>query len=247
MRSIAFHIQKGGTGKTSCAGNAAAGLARKGLKTALIDCDRQGNASSWFLTDPVDYELADVLAGRAGAAQALIEIAPGFSIIPTAPLEGGLGDFAETGLIKKPKAFEALAASLASLGFAYAVFDCSPAFSPLERSVIGCADEVVTPLAPEYFSMDGIEIFTRELARIRGGSRRAVRHDKIICNGINRSFSHHVAFYENLKKLEYRIFTVPQDARIPKAQIFHQSLYDFDARAKSIPAFEELIQAITEA
>ena len=247
MRSIAFHIQKGGTGKTSCAGNAAAGLSRRGRKTALIDCDRQGNASSWFLTDPIDYELADVLCGRAGASQALIEIAPGLAILPTAPLEGGLGAFAETRLINDPKAFETLAAGLAALGFEYAVFDCSPAFSLLERSVIGCADEVVTPLAPEYFSMDGIEIFTQELARIRKASRRAIRHDKIICNGINRSFSHHVAFHENLKNLGYRIFTVPQDARIPKAQIFHQSLYDFDARAKSIPAFEELIQAITEA
>ena len=52
MKTIAFHIQKGGTGKTSCAGNVAAGLARHGHKTALIDCDQQGNASSWFLTAP---------------------------------------------------------------------------------------------------------------------------------------------------------------------------------------------------
>jgi chromosome partitioning protein len=49
MRSIAFHIQKGGTGKTSCAGNVASGLARQGHKTVLIDCDQQENASSWRL------------------------------------------------------------------------------------------------------------------------------------------------------------------------------------------------------
>ena len=58
MKSIAFHIQKGGTGKTSCSGSIAAGLARKGHKTILVDCDQQGNASSWFLTNPIDYELA---------------------------------------------------------------------------------------------------------------------------------------------------------------------------------------------
>ncbi|MDR0553477.1 MAG: ParA family protein [Treponema sp.] len=247
MRSIAFHIQTRGTGKTSCAGNVAAGLARRGHKTALIDCDQQGNASSWFLTAPIDRELADILSGEAETAQTLVEAAPGLFLIPVAPLDGSLTAFAETQLIKKPRAFEFLAADLAGLGFEYAVFDCSPSFSQLERAVIGSADEVITPLTPEYFSMDGIEIFTKELARISRAMRRDIRHDKIVCTMINRSFSHHLAFYENLRKLDYRIFTVPQDTRIPKAQIFHQSLYDFDPKAKAVPSFEELIQAITEA
>jgi cellulose biosynthesis protein BcsQ len=247
MRSIAFHIQKGGTGKTSCAGNAAVGLARRGHKTVLIDCDQQGNASSWFLTSPIDYELADVLLGKQETALALTGIDPGLSLLPVSPLDGTLTAFAETQLIKNPKAFEFLVADLAALGFAYAIFDCSPSFSQLERTIIGSTDEVITPLTPEYFSMDGIELFTKELAQISKAMRRNIRHDKIICTMINRSFSHHVAFYENLKKLSYRIFTVPQDTRIPKAQIFHQSIYDFDPKSKAVPAFEELIQAITEA
>ena len=247
MKTIAFHIQKGGTGKTSCAGNVAAGLARHGHKTALIDCDQQGNASSWFLTAPIDYELADILTGKAETAQAVTEIAPGLSLLPVSPLDGNLTAFAETQMIKNPKAFEFLIADLSALGYAFAVFDCSPSFSQLERAIIGAVDEVITPLTPEYFSMDGIEIFTKELAQIRRNMRRNIAHDKIICNMINRSFSHHMAFYENLKKLSYRIFTVPQDTRISKAQIFHQNIFDYDPKSKTIPALEELVRAITEA
>jgi cellulose biosynthesis protein BcsQ len=246
MRSIAFHIQKGGTGKTSCAGTVAAGLARRGLKTALIDCDQQGNASSWFLTAAIDCELADVLLAQTKTEQALAEIAPCLSILPVSPLDGNLTAFAETQLIKNPKAFEFLIADLKALGFAFAIFDCSPSFSQLERAVIGAVDEVITPLTPEYFSMDGIEIFTQELAQIRKAMRRAITHDKIICNMVNRSFSHHTAFSENLKKLSYRIFTVPQDTRIPRAQIYHQHIFGFDPKSKAIPAFEEIIQTITE-
>jgi cellulose biosynthesis protein BcsQ len=246
MKTIAFHIQKGGTGKTSCAGTVAHGLARRGNKTALVDCDQQGNASSWFLTEPITYELADVLLGKAETAQALTEIAPGLSLLPVSPLDGALNEFAETQLVKNPKAFEFLIADLSVQGYSFAVFDCSPSFSQLERAVIGAVDEVITPLTPEYFSMDGIEIFTKELAQIRKAQRRSIAHDKIVCNMINRSFSHHLAFYENLQKLSYRIFTVPQDTKIPKAQIYHQSIYDFDPKSKTIPAFEELVQAITE-
>ena len=46
MRSICFHIQKGGVGKTSAAGILVCGLARRQYRTVLIDCDPQGNASS---------------------------------------------------------------------------------------------------------------------------------------------------------------------------------------------------------
>ncbi|MDR2741721.1 MAG: ParA family protein, partial [Treponema sp.] len=167
MKTIAFHIQKGGTGKTSCAGNVAVGLARCGCKTALIDCDQQGNASSWFLMSPINYELADILTGKAETVQAITGIAPNLSLLPVSPLDGNLTAFAETQLIKNPKAFEFLIADLSVLGYAFAVFDCSPSFSQLERAIIGAVDEVITPLTPEYFSMDGIEIFTKELSQIR--------------------------------------------------------------------------------
>jgi hypothetical protein len=50
---------EGGTGKTSCAGNIAVGLARQGHKTVLIDCDQQENASSRFITVPYVSSYAD--------------------------------------------------------------------------------------------------------------------------------------------------------------------------------------------
>ena len=246
MKSIAFHIQKGGTGKTSCGGSVAAGLARKGHKTILVDCDQQGSASSWFLASPIDYELADALTGKAATERAIIELGANFYLLPVSPLDGALTSFAETQLIKRPKAFEFLLADLSALGFAYAVFDCSPSLTQLERAIIGSVDEVINPLTPEFFSIDGIELFTNELAQIEKAMRRKITHNKIICNMINRSFSHHVGFYENLKKLSYRIFAVPQDTRIPQSQIFHQSIYDYAPKSKTIAVFDELIYAITE-
>ena len=246
MVTIAFHIQKGGTGKTSCAGTVAGGIARLGYKTALIDCDQQGNTSSWFLTDSIAYELSDVLTGKTETGRALKEIAPSFFLLPVSPLDGNLTAFAENHLIRNPKCFEFLIADLASAGFKYIIFDCSPSFSQLERAVIGAVDEVITPLTPEYFSMDGIEIFTKELSRIRRAMRRPIIHDKIICNMVNRSFSHHLAFRGNLQKLSFRVFTVPQDTNIPKAQIYHQSIFDYDPKSRSVPSFEEIIKAVTE-
>jgi chromosome partitioning protein len=71
MRTIAFGLQKGGVGKTSIAGNVAALASRRG-KVLLIDGDPQGSASSWLLTAPAKWELADVLQGKATLGEAVV-------------------------------------------------------------------------------------------------------------------------------------------------------------------------------
>ena len=44
-KTIAFHLQKGGVGKTTISGTLACQSALDGFKTLLIDVDPQGNAS----------------------------------------------------------------------------------------------------------------------------------------------------------------------------------------------------------
>jgi cellulose biosynthesis protein BcsQ len=244
MRKICFHIQKGGVGKTSVSGAVAAGLARRGKKTVFIDADPQGNASSWYCGETVKADIGDILAHRAGLPEAVKEIAPSLAMVPVIAIGGTLKRWSETELAADPKAFEFLAGDLAALGFEYAVFDCSPSFSQLERAVIAEMDEVVSPLSPEFFSVDGIEIFVAELRDIERKHRRNIRNDKIALNMVNKSFSRHRAFQEALAKLDYRIFPIPQDAKIAECQIAHKSLYDFAPGAKSIPAFDALTEAL---
>jgi len=54
MRSILILNSKGGTGKTTLACNLAAWFANEGLKTALIDYDRQQSALDWLALRPDD-------------------------------------------------------------------------------------------------------------------------------------------------------------------------------------------------
>jgi cellulose biosynthesis protein BcsQ len=244
MRKICFHIQKGGVGKTTIAGTVAAGLARRGKKTVFIDADPQGSASSWYCGESIQADLGDVLAHRASLPEAVKEIAPSLSMVPVIAIGGTLKKWSETELTADPKAFEFLSGDLAALGFEYAVFDCSPSCSQLERAVIAEMDEVVSPLAPEFFSVDGIEIFVAELRSIEQKYRRKIRNDKIALNLVNQSFSRHRAFQEALATLDYRIFTIPQDAKIAECQIAHQSLYAFAPGTKGVPAFDALTEAL---
>lgn len=233
-------------GKTSVTGNVAALLAREGKKTLLVDCDPQANTTSWFCPGKPEHDIADVITGQISAEKAICPLGDNFSFLPVIAGTGALKEWAETELVRSPRAVEFLISDLENLGAEYALFDCSPSLSLLERSVISCMDEVINPLSAEFFSIDGIEGFVNEMHNIEKANRRTIKNDKIVVNLLNRSFARHRAFLEELKKLQYSVFVIPQDSKIAECQIAHRSLVDFEPRAKSLRFFRELVKSVME-
>ena len=239
MKQLAFHIQKGGVGKTTLSGNIA-WLLSKIKKVALIDCDPQGNTSSWFLKEAPPHELADVLQGSVEVKEALIDITDNLSILPTFSLDGVLKQYAETRLNDEPFIFEELGEELNDLGYDTVIYDLSPGMSKLEKSVLIAMDEVIVPLTPEYFSVDGITIFNNELQKLNRNFRRNVRFNKIACNLVNRSFRRHTDFIQALKRLDYELFLIPQDTHLAECQIHHQPLSGYDRNSRALPELKRL-------
>lgn len=240
MVKIAFHIQKGGVGKTSLSGNIAYSLALKGKKTVMIDCDQQGNLSSWFLSNTPDFELSDILNKNTVAENALVNIADDLYILPTFGIGGMLKKYAETQLAYEPQAFNKLCSRLQQLNFDYAIFDLSPGMSLLEKNIIAVMDEVITPLTPAHFSIDGIEIFNYELKKINDDFSSQVKHKKIIINMFNHSFREHNIILDKMKALNYSLYTIDQDRKIAESQTAGQSIFQYYATSKTIPEFERL-------
>ena len=70
--TIAVLSQKGGTGKTTTVRTLTDVLRRIDLDVLAVDLDPQGNLSDYFDVDPgASPSIADVLTGRAEAAQAI--------------------------------------------------------------------------------------------------------------------------------------------------------------------------------
>ena len=75
MRKIAIASRKGGVGKTTTAVHLAAGLARAGSRTLLVDCDVQGHCKIHLGADP-ELGLGELIKGEASPERAAVEIRP---------------------------------------------------------------------------------------------------------------------------------------------------------------------------
>jgi chromosome partitioning protein len=238
MISIAFHLQKGGVGKTTLSGTLAVNGSYKG-RTLLIDCDPQGNASSWFLKQ-FEYELADTLMGKVTVPDAIVKnVLPNFDILPTFGLDGGLKLYGETKLNDEPFVFCDLFDELMKIGYDYVVADLSPGMGRLEKAVLIACDQVITPMTPEFFSLDGITIFDNELAKLKKAMRRAPKHTMIILNAFDARIKQHCAIVETAKKLPCTVFTIPVDPVFRKSQAANVSSQNFGGMK---PVTEEIIR-----
>ena len=249
MKAVAVYLQKGGTGKTSLSGSIAYELAKRG-PTALLDFDPQGNASSWFLTAAPQHELAEALSGAVEVAEAITPTGtPGLDLLPTFGLDGSLKAYAENRLADEPYICVDLVAELSRLGYAYAVLDLSPGMGRLERAALLAAGEVITPILPEYFSLDGLETFTHELARLKNAMRTAPEHRILVVNGFDARIGQHRTIAGQADEIAGKtVFRVPVDPAFRKAQARHvpvQALpHDESAKEDTITALLGITEAI---
>ena len=245
-KTIAFHLQKGGVGKTTISGTLACQSAINGHNTLVIDCDPQGNLSSWFLTQPPKYELSDVLQGKCFVEEAIIK-APelgNLSILPTFGIGGTLKNYSETKLAEEPFVIQDLVKDV-SENFEHIILDLSPGLGRLERSALIASDEIITPMTPEVFSLDGLEIFIDELGKLKKNMRSSVKHNKIIINSFDERIRQHRDIFRAAEESgRFAVYKIPVDPLFRKAQEASKAPQPFKVRGRGLKT--KTIQAIAD-
>ncbi|HTB70967.1 MAG TPA: ParA family protein, partial [Solirubrobacteraceae bacterium] len=159
--TIAVLSQKGGTGKTTAVRTLTDAFRRSGVRTLAIDLDPQGNLSDYFDLPPdVEPTIADVLAGRASAGEAIHEdLIPANLLLAEAELMlgGKIGRelTLRRALAKAPERYELI------------LIDCPPSLGLLTVNALVAADHALITAEAQYFALQGVEqaIELVELAR----------------------------------------------------------------------------------
>ena len=182
MKSIAFFNNKGGVGKTSLVYHLAWMYADLGLSVVAADFDPQANLTTMFLEENELIEFWEkdrhartvygafepLLEGTGDiAAPHTIEVSPGLNLLvgdlALSSAEGDLASEWPNCLDGRPRAFRVISAlwRMASLASEQAeanvvLIDVGPNLGPLNRSALVAAEDVIIPLGPDLFSLQGL-------------------------------------------------------------------------------------------
>ena len=223
MRTIAIMNQKGGVGKTTTSVNLAAALSRNGSKVCIIDMDPQGHASLHLGLDgnPDTLTIYDVFAEASTIDKARQLVGENLSIVPSnidlAAVEVELANTARREFILRG----AIQQWRDDAKFDYVIMDCPPSLGVLTINALCAATEVIIPLQPHFFALQGLSKLFETTALV---TRRLNRELKV--SGIA------LCLYESGTRLaadvteDLRHFLTSSDADTPwaKAKIFRSRI-----------------------
>ena len=157
-RIITIANQKGGVGKTTTVMNLAHALTKQGKKVLVVDSDPQANLTSYLNAQPNhtldELYLAKKLLGPAHLGAFITPTPSGVSIIAC---DSGLSGV-EYYLFSRPQRETILAGYLEMLApdFDFILIDTPPSINLLTVNALTACDEVLIPVQPEFFSLEGL-------------------------------------------------------------------------------------------
>ena len=173
--TIVFGMQKGGVGKTTLSVNFAAELARKGLKTLIIDADTQGTATDYFFTErPAPSQTIAKLYDQTDDFNIITEddsfiYETNRKNLFIAPASLSLAEADKNGA-RLPKSYERLnlwIEGTCKKMFDYIVIDCPPSMSFIAQNTMIAGDYVVIPTIAVSESFEALKLYISLLKRIK--------------------------------------------------------------------------------
>ncbi len=158
MRVIAIANQKGGCGKTTTAINLASCLALNGRKVLLMDLDPQSHASLGLNVESEVsiYNVISRLTPRKLPIEGIIRhISEGLDLLPSNILVGTLEQELADEIGRELKLTESL--DTIKDVYDYVIIDCPPSLGFLTVNALRASEEVIIPVEPSRFSIQGVD------------------------------------------------------------------------------------------
>lgn len=165
MKTIVIANQKGGVGKTTTTMNLAAGLHLRGKRVLVIDSDPQANLTSYLGVDPGSESFPSLrtldemyLSKRelelSEKKNFIAQTESGIHLIPSDGALSGVEYYLFSRADKEGLLQEFLWDLTADYDFV--LIDTPPAMNLITLNAMVAADEVLIPVQPEFFGLEGI-------------------------------------------------------------------------------------------
>lgn len=240
--------QKGGTGKTTTSVSLAAGLARKGRRTLLIDTDSQANSSKVLLPEYQKIDANQTLYATILERKPLPvheTSVPNLSIVPAHILLSNT-DIELTSAIDHREARVKRELEQVRDRFDEVIIDCPPALSWLTINAFTASDKVLVVVSPGYFELDSTVQLGKSIQNVRDYFNPSLQ-----LAGFVFTMSEPTINSATSLKILRQTYTddvlntvIPKNVDIREAHFKQQDIFEYNPSSKSARAYGNLIKEI---
>ncbi len=245
---IAFANQKGGVAKTTTVHALAEALGERGRRVLMVDLDPQAclTFANGLDPDTLETSLHDVLMGRAGAVDVLVETEVA-SLLPSSIDVAG----AEVHLLTKTGREFVLGRALKPLaaGYDYILIDCGPSLGILTINGLTAADQVVVPFQCETLSHRGVGQLLETVSDVRAytNDRLAVLGGvATMFDGRTRLANEVIEAVREAHEIDVLPPPIPKSVRVAEAPGRGRSILSHASTSKPAEAYRALAVTIEE-
>ncbi len=272
MRIIAFSNQKGGVAKTTSSYAMAVGLSKRGYKVLVVDADPQENLSmsaginlNEIDPDPEDIEqlteeqqeyfyenvpakLFEIMAKKKDINKAIIPIAENLDLI-VGGIDLASADMTFSGLGRERLIKEAFAGI--EKDYDFCVFDCSPALGVVLMNILTVADEVIIPLEPGAYSLQGLSRLYKFIDQIHDYTNDKLKVDGILVTKVRNTANAKIwigDIEEKAELLNTKVYKskIRLNVSVEEAQTMKMDLFEYAGGSSAARDYDDFIDEFLE-